>query len=262
MSAYSNLKFVALVLGVVCIVSSGIAEPRPENSIIRVNATLQKYNFLKPWEKSAPTPRRGLGALISKNQVLTTSEMCVNATFIELEHPSSGAKVEAKIVGLDYEANLALLEPVNSNSKVFDGVIPMKRTNDVKAGDKIEVWQVEDNGDGVSTPVEVLRLNVDRYFVSGSRFLIYEIKGSLQARVNSFTLPVIKNGKLAGMLLSYSSKEQTANILPMPIIDSFLADLKDGKYEGFPNLGISYAQTLDEQLREFAVLPTRKAEFL
>ena len=80
------------------------------------------------------------------------------------------------------------------------------------------------------------------------------MKGSLQARVNSFTLPVIKDGKLIGMLLSYSSKEQTANILPAPIINAFLRDHEDGKYEGFPTLGISFAQTLDEHLREFTGL--------
>jgi hypothetical protein len=77
------------------------------------------------------------------------------------------------------------------------------------------------------------------------------VKGSLQARVNSFTLPVVKNGKLAGMLLSYSSKEQTAGVLPSPVIKAFLADLDDGDYKGFPNLGIGFAQTLDETFREF-----------
>lgn len=228
------------------------AEPTPETSIIRVNATLQEYSFIKPWEKGAPSPRRGLGALISENQVLTTAEMVVNATYIELEHPSSGAKVPAKIVARDYEANLALLEPAIKNARVFEDVVPMERTNAVKAGDKVEVWQIEDNGDGVTTEVEVLRVNVGRYFLSSSNFLVYQIKGSLQARVNSFTLPVIQDGKLAGMLLSYNSKEQTANILPMPIIEAFLADVKDGEYQGFPSLGIGFAQTLDEALREFA----------
>jgi hypothetical protein len=62
---------------------------------------------------------------------------------------------------------------------------------------------------------------------------------------------VIKDGKLAGMLLAYSSKEQTASVLPAPVIKAFLADLDDGDYMGFPNLGISFAQTLDETFREF-----------
>lgn len=223
----------------------------PEKSIIRVNSTLQDYSFLRPWEKGAPTPRRGLGALLEGKRVLTTAEMCVNATYLELEHPSSGARVTARIAGIDYEANLAVLEPADSNSKVFDGLDPLQIDDSVVAGETLHVWQVEDNGDGVSTDVEVLRVDVGRYFIPGSVFLLYQVKGSLQARTNSFTLPVVKNGKLVGLLLSYSSKEQTASVLPAPVINAFLADLKDGHYEGFPNLGISFAQTLDETLRDF-----------
>ncbi len=255
-------KFTHSITALVAVIAfglTGLAEAQkaassPEKSIVRVNATLQSYNFLRPWEKGAPTPRRGLGAVIGKNRVLITAEMCANSTYLELEHPSSGAKVPAKIVGLDHEANLALLEPANSSSGVFDGLVPLKLDPSVVAGEKIDVWQIEDNGSGVTTEVEVLRVNVGTYLVPGSVFLLYQVKGSLQSRVNSFTLPVVKNGKLAGMLLSYSSKEQTANILPTPMIQSFLADLEDGEYKGFPTLGVAIAQTLDEQLREFAGL--------
>lgn len=223
----------------------------PDNSIVRVNATLQSYNFLRPWEKGAPVPRRGLGALLEGERVLVTAELVVNSTYIELEHPSSGARVPGRIAGLDYEANLAVLEPANSDSEVFTGLIPMKTDSSVKAGDNLEVWQVEDNGDGVSTEVEVLRVNVGRYFIPGTVFLIYEVKGSLQARMNSFTLPVVKDGNLCGMLLSYSSKEQTSSVIPMPVIEAFLADLDDGEYQGFPKLGINISQMLDETLRDF-----------
>lgn len=230
----------------------------PEKSIVRVNATLQDYSFLRPWEKGAPTPRRGLGAVLKGNRVLITSEMCVNSTFLELEHPSSGARVPARIAGIDYEANLAVLEPADSNSKVFEGLEALEIDDSVVGGDTLNVWQVEDNGDGVSTDVEVLRVDVGRYFIPGSVFLLYQVKGSLQARVNSFTLPVVKNGKLAGLLLSYSSKEQTAGVLPSPIIKAFLADLEDGDYKGFPNLGINFAQMLDETFREFAGVEERE----
>lgn len=226
-------------------------EASPENSIVRVNATLQSYNFLRPWEKGAPTPRRGLGAVLEGDRVLVTAELVVNSTFVELEHPSNGDRVPARIVGLDYEANLAVLEAANEGSTVFAGLTPLELDTSVSAGETLEVWQIEDNGDGVTTDVEVLRVNVGRYFIPGSVFLLYQVKGSLQARVNSFTLPVVKNGKLCGMLLSYSSKEQTSSVLPAPIIKAFLEDLGDGDYEGFPNLGIGITQMLDESLRKF-----------
>jgi len=251
---FFRISIPSLALAVLAVLSAPEAraqESSPANSIVRVNATLQDYSFLRPWEKGAPTPRRGLGAVLEGNRVLVTAEMCVNSTFLELEHPSSGARIAAKIAGIDYEANLAVLEPADSNSRVFEGLKPLEIEDSVRSGDTLNVWQVEDNGDGVSTDVEVLRVDVGRYFIPGSVFLLYQVKGSLQARINSFTLPVVKNGKLAGMLLSYSSKEQTAGVLPSPVIKAFLADLDDGDYKGFPNLGIGFAQTLDETFREF-----------
>ncbi len=227
-------------------------KPSPETCLMRVNSTLQSYSFLRPWEKGAPTPRRGLGAILKGNRVLTTAELTVNSTYIELEHPTSGRKVPAKIVGRDYEANLALLAPANDDMSVFEGTVPVEIDESVEGGDTLEVWQIEDNGDGVTTSVEVLRASVGRYFVDRSVLLIYEVKGSLQARANSFTLPIFKDNKYVGSLLSYNSKEQTAAVLPAPVIKKFLADLEDGDYAGFPNIGLSYSQMLDEQLRKFS----------
>jgi len=241
----------AIVFAVCGLAAPGIEAGDPEKSILRVNATLQSYNFLRPWEKGAPTPRRGLGAVIEGNRVLVTAESIVDATYVELEHPSTGATVPARIVTRDYESNLALLEPANTNSRVFEDIVPFDIDTGAVPGDALEVWQVEDNGDGVSTEVELLRVSVGSYFTPGSVFLLYQVRGSLQSRTNSFTLPVVKDGKLCGMLLSYSSQEQTATILPAPIIRAFLDDHEEGDYKGFPNLGINIAQTLDEVFREY-----------
>lgn len=245
----------ALALALACaafgFASSPVSAADPERSILRVNATLQSYNFLRPWEKGAPTPRRGLGAVLDGQRVLVTAESVVDATYVELEHPSTGATVPARIVTRDYEANLAILEPTDRESRVFEGVVPFEIDTGAVPGDTLEVWQVEDNGDGVSTQVELLRVNVGSYFTPGSVFLLYQVRGSLQSRTNSFTLPVVKDGKLCGMLLSYSSQEQTATILPAPIIQAFLDDHEDGDYQGFPNLGINIAQTLDEVFRDY-----------
>lgn len=221
-------------------------------SLVRVNATLQSYNFIRPWEKGAPTPRRGLGAIIKGGRVLITAELVVNSTYIELERADTGEKAPAKIVGLDYEANLALIAPIDDNSTMLADLPVLEIDNSVKTGDNLDIWQIEDNGEGVATSLRVLRATVGNYFIPGSVLLVYQVKGSLQYRANSFTLPATKNGKLVGLLLNYDSKEQTSQILPAPIISQFIADLDDGNYDGFPNLGLSYAQTLDDQLRKFA----------
>jgi S1-C subfamily serine protease len=225
-------------------------------SVVRVHATNQGYNFVRPWEKMESSRRSGLGALLQGGRVLVTAELVVDNTYIELELPDTGEKTPARIAGLDYEANLALLEPAEAGKaeKFFSRMKPLELDLNVVPGDRLEVWQLEDNGMSATTDGTVIQVGVGRYFVDGSFFLTYVLRGSLQYRTSSFTLPVIKDGKLAGLLLSYDSKEQTSDVLPGPIIEHFLKDLEDGDYAGFPNLGLSYAATLDEQLRKYAKL--------
>ncbi|MDB4319421.1 hypothetical protein N9964_00535, partial [bacterium] len=83
-----------------------------EDSVIRVNSTLQGYSPSQPWEKTSPRKRRGLGALLSGNRVLTTSQMVADHIYLELESADSSERVPAKVIAVDYDANLALLAPI------------------------------------------------------------------------------------------------------------------------------------------------------
>ncbi len=236
-------------------IRSGLIDvPTAATSVVRVHATNQGYNFVRPWEKQEASRRSGLGAVLEGNRVLVTAELVENHTYIELELADTGEKAPARIVGLDYEVNLALLEPFDPESKILARMKPLALDTGAGPGDRLEVWQLEDNGTAASTDGTLIKVGVGRYFVEGSFFLTYVLRGSLQYRTSSFTLPVVRNGKLAGLLLSYDSKEQTSDVLPAPVIRHFLEDLEDGTYDGFPNLGLSYAPTLDEQLRKFAGL--------
>ena len=118
----------------------------------------------------------------------------------------------------------------------------------------MEAWQFEANGTPVITQITVSKGEVRQSFIDTARFLQIQANGPVKYRSGSFTLPVAKNKKLAGLLISYSSKDQISNILPASIIEHFLKDTEDGKYTGFPNLGIMYSQTLDEQFRNYLKL--------
>ena len=234
--------------------TAAIAEPpSPEKSVVRVNTTMQGYNLVQPWQKTAPGSRLGLGAVIPGGQVLVTAQMVTDATYIELEKADTAAKTIAEVVAVDYEANLAVLKPSTETEFLSDRV-PFELDAQLTPGDKVEAWQFEDSGTPVTTEITVSKGEIGRYFLDTSYFLKIEATGTVQYRSGSFTLPVAKGGKLAGMLVSYSSKDQVSNILPASIINHFLSDLEDGDYVGFPNLGVMYSQTLDEQFRKYLEL--------
>lgn len=250
-------RFLISTLGLLTLVGNGFSadgQPTAETSLFRVNITSQGWNFIVPWQKTNPGTRRGLGALIEGNRVLVTAELAQDASYIELEQADTGRKITAKVESIDYECDLATLVPVEDAGDFFAGKKPLEIDTTSKPKDKFEVWQFENNGSAVTTPLEFTRADTGEYFLDGERFLIFEASGPVQYRAGTFTLPVVNGGKLAGMLLSYSAKDQVAQILPGTIIKHFIEDAKDGKYDGFPQFGIKMTATLDRQFRSYLKL--------
>ncbi|MEZ5301291.1 MAG: PDZ domain-containing protein [Verrucomicrobiales bacterium] len=244
-------KSLAAALIAACLAPATFADPEPDLSILQVNVTAQGWNFRQPWQKLSPADRTALGPLMEGNKVLTTASIVSDAVYIELEKPGSGEKITAKVDAVDYEANLALIAPVEANEKFFDGMVPMDVDPTPVVGDELEIWQVEDNGTPVVNKAVITKIDIDQYFLDSSYFLIYEATGSVQFRAASRLLPIARGGKLAGLLLSYSTRDQVSSILAAPIIEHFLKDVAEGEYDGFPNLGLSYAPTLDDQFRKY-----------
>ena len=223
-------------------------------ALIRVNVTAQSYNFYHPWEKGQPGTRRGLGVLLENGQVLITARMVADATFVELERPMSGEKTIGQVAVVDYEANLALVKVAEDKPDFLVGLTPLSLDTSPVVEDELDVWQVKDNGLAVGTSCPLIEVSVANYFLEGTPFLTYEVRGSLQYHSGSFVLPVLHGEKLAGLLMSYDPGEQVSRVLAAPIIKHFLDDIEDGDYAGFPTLGLAFSRATDEQLRHYLKL--------
>ena len=222
--------------------------------MMRVNITSQGYNFGLPWQKLNPATRRGLGALLAGNRVLVTAELAQDASYVELEMAASGRKLVSKVETVDYELNLATIVPAGDPGDFFKGMIPLEVDSKLKPKAAISVWQYENNGAPVTSSLDLQRVDIGGYFLEDSAFLIFQANGAVQYRAGTFTLPVVHEGKLAGMLIRYNSRDQVADIIPPQIIDRFLGDAAAMPYDGVPNVGAKTSQTLDPQLRRFLKL--------
>ena len=219
-------------------------------SLVRVNVTGQPYDYFRPWQKKAPISKRALGAVLSQGRVLVTADLVANQNYVELERAESGEKTAANVQVIDYEANLALLEPAEKN--FLDGITPLDIATDTVVGDRLAAWQVEPTGALIATEGLVTTIQMTRYPADVGQFLTYRISMSMQYRENSYTIPVVKNNKLAGLLLRYDPRAQLVDAIPAPIIVHFLKDAEKQPNEGFPAAGFSFFPTRDPQLRTFA----------
>jgi S1-C subfamily serine protease len=239
----------------------GAAEPTPKEapapaaqkgSVVRVNSTNQAYDFLRPWSKAAPFSRRGLGVLIEGGNILVTAELVANNDYVELERADGGEKTTATVQVIDYEANLAILR--STDPKFLEGMQPLQTTVDVKTGDDLSVLQLESNGTPVSTRALVTTVEVGKYALEDSGYLMFRISCPLQFRENSFTLPIVKENKLAGFLMRYDSRSQTIDAISSPVIEHFLVESQHRPYRGFPRAGLGFSPTRDPQFRRYLKL--------
>jgi S1-C subfamily serine protease len=226
-----------------------------EVSLVRVNVTGQPYDYFRPWQKKAPFSKRALGAVLAHDRVLVTADLVTNENYVELERAESGEKTAANVVVVDYEANLALLEP---NDKTFlRGLQPLDLALETVVGDKLSAWQLESTGALVVTEGIVTTIGITRYPADVADFLTYRLSIPMQYRDNSYTVPLVKNNKLAALLLRFDPRTQVMDAIPAPIIAHFLKDAASQKYQGFASLGISFVPTRDPQLREYAGAPEK-----
>ncbi len=228
-----------------------IARPEQKGSVIRVNSTNQAYDFIHPWSKEAPFARKGLGVLIDGGKILVTAELVANSDYIEVVR-SGGEKATAKLDVIDYEANLATLSV--EDQKFLDGMQPLQIATDVKTGDELSVLQLESNGTPVSTKALVTSVEVGKYALEDSGYLMFRMSCPLQFRENSFTLPIVKGNKLAAYLMRFDSRSQTIDAIASPVINHFLVESQHRPYRGFPRAGLDFSPTRDPQLRRYLKL--------
>ena len=226
-----------------------VVKPK-ELSLVRVNVTGQPYDFVRPWQKKAPFSKRALGAVLPGGRVLVTADLVANQNYVELERAESGDKTAANVAVVDYESNLALLEP--ADKKFLDGLTPLQLALDTVVGDRLAALQLESTGALVLTDGLVTTIQMTRYPADIGQFLTYRISMSLQYRDNSYTVPLVKNNKLAALLLRYDQRTQVVDAIPAPVIAHFLKDAEKQPYEGFPSAGFGFFPTRDPQLRKFA----------
>jgi S1-C subfamily serine protease len=255
------LKHSFIVFGIILVaISTAPAKKEPATqlplskqkqlALVRVNVTGQSYDYFRPWQKKAPFSKRALGAVLSKGRVLVTADLVTNQNFVELERAESGEKTAASVQVIDYEANLALLQPTEKT--FLDGITPLEITPDTVVGDRLAAWQLEPTGALLATEGLVTTVQMMPYPIDVGQFLTYRISIPMQYRENSYTVPLVKNNKLAGLLLRYDSRSQLLDAIPAPIISHFLKEAESQNYRGFPSAGFSFFPTRDPELREFA----------
>jgi len=252
-----------LLLKLLLIATMGISLSLPstgyaktQDSIVKVFTASVTYDYDSPWQVSTIENSTGSGCIISEQQILTNAHVVSNATFIKVQLYGHPTKYTATVKAISHEADLALL--VVEDSDFFDGTVPLELGPLPKLLDSVVVYGFPEGGDGLSlTKGIVSRIEVTEYVHSRMDLLGLQIDAAINAGNSGG--PVIRNGKIIGVAMQALNKaENIGYIIPTLIIEHFLTDLADGKYDGFPVSGVVVQSLENKAMRESLALPDDK----
>ncbi len=243
--------FVLIFLFAFSLIYSGIALCRDINdAVVKIFVASNRIDFYKPWQSYGMKMVTGSGCIIKGNKILTNAHVVADHTFIQVKKNTDSKRYIAHVEAIGYECDLALLSV--DDPEFFKGVEPLEYGGLPHLQDTVTVIGYPQGGDKLSiTKGVVSRIEVTSYSQSSRDLLAVQIDAAINPG-NSGGPVIDKNGKLIGIAMQVLNAGQNIGyIIPMPIINHFFDDIKDGHFDGFPILGIEFEGTENPTLRKY-----------
>lgn len=241
---------IALAFGL--LVSPVFGQPNEiRKSVARINNTSQDANYRTPWLPGALGGGSGTGWVVSKDRLVTNAHVVSNARFLTVEKENDPKKYIAQVEHIAHDCDLALL-------KVQDPAF-FKDTKPLALGG---IPELESGVTVVGYPIGGERISVTQGIVSRIDFRPYthsvldsHLTIQIDAAINPGNSggPVLQGGKVVGVAFQGFSGDVAQNVgymIPTPVIQHFLDDIKDGKYDRYMDLSVGIANTLNPAMRK------------
>ncbi|MHB8155370.1 MAG: S1C family serine protease [Candidatus Omnitrophota bacterium] len=219
------------------------------DSVVKIFATRNNIDYVNPWQSRGVQEITGSGCIIQGNRILTNAHVVNHNTFIQVRRESSQKKYMAKVETIGNDCDLATLRV--EDPEFFNGVSPLEIGELPNLQDTVTVIGFPMGGDKLSITQGVVSRIEDIDYVNSDRSLLGV---QIDAAINPGNSggPAINNGKIVGIVMQGMLDSQNIGyIIPTPIINHFLQDLKGSQYAGFPYLGVHFSNTENKALRKY-----------
>ena len=218
-------------------------------SVVQVKVTYQVPNYIRPWQYQNPDVHFSSGVFVSvenKNFILLPVEEILHATLIEVKKFSSYQYFTAKLVKVDEESNLALLEVQNSN--FYQDLEQVKFKNEIKYPKKAKVHYLKDSGVLNTSLGDISSMEFDVSLFGFIELPVLNINSS-EKLIGNGELVLDEELKPMGILYYFNSNENVGKIIPSFVIGKFLQNYK--KEHIFAYKGFKFKSLVDKASRDY-----------
>jgi S1-C subfamily serine protease len=232
--------FVTVFLLWACVGSSQAVE----DSVVKVLTVSNEPDYAQPWQMVGSQSASGSGCIVSGQRILTAAHVVSDRTFVQVQRVGDPTKYEARVEFIGHDCDLALLRV--KEKAFFRETTPLQIGELPGLRDTVAVYGFPIGGDKLSiTEGVVSRIEMTEYAHSQRNLLSVQIDAPINPGNSGG--PVVQEGRVVG--IAHQGLEKAENVgymIPPLIINHFLEDVKDGRYDGFPYDDI-YVQRLENR---------------
>jgi S1-C subfamily serine protease len=235
------------------------AEPKDElkklrASVIQIFVDSQDEDYYKPWQRPRPQRSSGSGFYIGKKHLLTNAHVISNAKSLLVKRADRPKRYKARVVFAGHDCDLAMLTV--ENDEFFEGMEPLVIGARPNLRTTVATVGYPMGGTRLSvTEGVVSRIEVRTYVHSSAdQHLAIQIDAAINPGNSGG--PVMQNGEVVGVAFQGQFFAQNIGyMIPPSVMHHFLEDTADGKYDGYPELGLYTEDLENDALRAYLGVP-------
>ena len=221
--------------------STAESQNNPLNAVVKLEVSKTYPNIFRPWVNITDSAT-GSGVVIDDGLILTCAHCVANSSYIRVRKQNEDALYHAHAEFIDNDADLALVRV--EDAAFMADIDPMELGDTPHVQDDVLAVGYPIGGDDISfTRGIVSRIEDIRYSHGWTRLLGVQVDAAINPGNSGGPVLDMNTGKIAGIAFQGKDEgESLGYIIPPEIIRHFLADIRDGKVDGFSDFLFAQSQ--------------------
>ncbi|HEV8703303.1 MAG TPA: trypsin-like peptidase domain-containing protein [Candidatus Polarisedimenticolia bacterium] len=213
---------------------------RIERSVVRLINYSQRGDWFSPWEVTQVSELSGSGFVVAGGAIMTNAHVVSDSRLLLVFLDHDPTPYPATVAHIAHDCDLALVRPREAGLLKSVPVLPI-------GGLPFPGSMVETFG----YPTGGTQKSVTRGIVSRIDDQVYQHSGidshltvQTDAAINPGNSggPVVQDGRVVGVAFqAVEDLENVGYMIPTEVVQRFLRDIADGRYDGYPDLGVRTA---------------------
>lgn len=218
-------------------------EPGVERSVVRLVNYAQRGQWYSPWDLTNVSESRGSGFVVAGGLVMTNAHVVSDSRHLLIYLHNDPTPYPAEVRFVAHDCDLALVAPIDP--QVLEGVPALEIDGEAQLGAAVVTLGYPAGGNALSSTRGVVSRIEDQLYLHSSMDRHLTVQTDAAINPGNSGGPVLEGNRVVGVAFQAMPDLQSVGyFIPVEVIGRFLRDVEDGRYDGYPELGVE-TSTMD-----------------